>query len=91
MTFAEVIERAAGLFYGFTSQKAKDGEITLTELDQMDGELDEIKTAIEQQRAIILAALEDAGGRDCHGDTNRAQRVKTTPELAAEYINNLKV
>ena len=91
MTFAEVIERAAGLFYGWTAEKAADGEITLTELDQLDGELDEIKAAIERQRASILAALEDAGGRDCQGDTNRAHKIKATPESAAEYINNLKV
>jgi outer membrane murein-binding lipoprotein Lpp len=75
MTFAEIIERAAGLFYGWTSEKAADGEITLTELDQLDGELDEIKTAIEQQRALILAALEDAGGADARADKNKSQKV----------------
>ena len=75
MTFAEVITRAAGLFQGWTAQRAADGEVTLDELDQMDGELDEIKTAIEQQRALILAACEDAGGRDRQGDTNRAQKI----------------
>jgi protein subunit release factor A len=57
----------------------------------LDGELDEIKAAIERQRASILAALEAAGGRDCQGDTNRAHKIKATPESAAEYVNNLKV
>ena len=39
----------------------------------------------------INQALEAAGGRDVQGDTNRAQKIKATPESAAEYINNLKV
>jgi len=89
MDFAEIITRAAGLFQGWTSQKAADGEITLEELDQMDGELDEIKSAIEQQRALILAALEDGGGRDVQADTNRARKISA--ESAAEYVQNLKV
>jgi hypothetical protein len=91
MDFAEIITRAAGLFQGWTSQKAADGEITLDELDQMDGEIDEIKSAIEQQRALILAALEDGGGRDSKGDLNRAQKIKATPESATEYIHKLEI
>ena len=89
MDFAAVITRAAGLFYEWTSKKAADGEITLDELDQLDGELDEIKSAIEQQRALILAALEDAGGRDVRADLNRAKKISA--ESAAAYVQNLKV
>lgn len=88
--FAEVITRAAGLFQGWTSQKADDGEITLAELDQMDNELDEIKAAIEQQRALILAACEDAGGRDCQGDTNRAQKIAHKGRLEDLDVSGVK-
>jgi hypothetical protein len=90
MIFAEVIERAAGLFYEWTSKKAADGEVTLDDLDQMDGELDEIKSAIEQQRALILAALEDAGGRDNQGDLNKAQKVTHKGYLEDLDVSSVK-
>lgn len=90
MDFAEIITRAAGLFQGWTAQKAADGEVTLDELDQMDGELDEIKSAIEQQRALILAALEDAGGRDVQADTNRAQKIAHKGRLEDLDVSGVK-
>ena len=39
----------------------------------------------------INQAYEAAGGADVKGDLNKAQKIKATPESAAEYVQNLKV
>lgn len=88
--FAGAILRASGLFNGFTAQKAKDGDITIAECDQIIGELEDIKAAVETYKAKLEAAYEDAGGADSKNDTDRARKV-ATPESAAEYVDKLKV
>lgn len=60
--FGEIITRAIGLLQGFTAQKTEDGEISDSELDQLQGELEEIISAIEYERECRQTALQEAQG-----------------------------
>ena len=88
--FADSLRATSAFFSEYVARLAADG-IDLRELNDLDECLDAFKTVIQEERERIEQALEDAGGRDCQGDTNRAQKIKVTPESAAEYVQNLKV
>ena len=74
-----------------TSGIAQWDEMTDDRLSDFEAQLNVIGDAITYEKELREAALEAAGGRDVQGDTNRAQKIKVTPESAAEYINGLKV
>lgn len=73
MQFAEIIERAVGLLQGFTYQKLSDGEISDVELDQLQGELEEIISAIEYERECRETARQSAQGHAA--DKNNSERI----------------
>lgn len=64
----ERINAAIGLLQGFTAQKTKDGELTEDEIEQMLGELDVIKEALQyelecRQEACMAAAAQGKEAR----------------------------
>ena len=92
--FANSLDKLSGLLTAFIASlhsDSNDRELSLSDLDEIDGTIDQIKEFIQLERDRINAALEAAGGRDVKGDTNRSQKIKATPESAAEYVQNLKV
>lgn len=89
--FFDAFLRISGLFMGFLADKGHDKEFSDDELEQIKGELEVLTSAVECEIARRQEAYEAAGGADVKGDTNRAQKIKSTPESAAEYIQNLKV
>ena len=65
---AEQVQEAIGLLQGFTAQKAADGELTDTEIEQMIGELEAIICALQfamdqRQEALQAAATQGREAR----------------------------
>lgn len=75
MDFIQAIARAIGLLQGFTAMKIQDGEFSDAELDQLQGELEAIISAVEYERECRQAALDAAGGADVRGDKNQAEKI----------------
>lgn len=71
--FGEIVLRAIGLLQGFTSQKLEDGEISDSELDQLQGELEEIISAIEYERELRDVARQAAASHSA--DLNNAVKI----------------
>lgn len=86
-SFADLIERAIGLLQGFAAQKVADGEITDTELDQLQGELEAIIAGLEYERECRETARQAASSHVA--DKNCAERVAT--DEAVEYVEKLEI
>ena len=64
-------------------------EMTDDRLADFEQQLNVFGDAVTYERELREAALEAAGGADVKGDTNRAMKIKTTPEQ--DYVNGLEV
>jgi len=71
--FGDMMQRAIGLLQGFTALKMADGEFSDAELDQLQGELEEIISVIEYERELRESARQAAAGHAA--DKNNSEKV----------------
>ena len=73
------------------NEYTKDGELSDDELANYKGALEVQIAAIDYEMACREKACEDAGGRDCTGDLNRAQKIAHKGYLEDLDVENVKV